>query len=208
MRRIIGLLIAGSMFAAGLLAIVGIPSFAGGSGASVAAAATTAQQIGMKVLLITDTTAGTTAGGIAYADWVNTLNREGVPYDSWVTTGGSAMPALSSTAADGTQVANYEGVVVATSGAEGMTPAQWTALQTFEHQFSVRQVTAYAVPSSDYGLTPANPVGTFSGNTIVPTLTNDGKGVFPYLNKVDFDAGTFGYKGTAGRQRPDPDLRV
>ena len=62
------------------------------------------------------------------------------------------LPALSSTLSDGTQVANYEGVVVTVSGTLGLTTAQWDQLQTFEHQFSVRQVTAYAVPSSDYGL--------------------------------------------------------
>jgi hypothetical protein len=195
-KRTIGLIIAGFMLAAGFLAITGIPSLAGGSGASQASAATTAQQIGMKVLLITDSTDDTTASGIAYADWVNTLQREGVAYDTWVTS--AAMPALSSTASDGTGVANYEGVVVATSGAEGMTTAQWTALQTFEQHFSVRQITAYAVPSSDYGLTAANPVASYSGDTEAPTLTAAGSAVFPYLKKVDLDAGTFGYKGTAG----------
>jgi hypothetical protein len=196
MRRTIGLIIAGLMLVAGFLAITGIPSIAGGSGASRASAATTAQQIGMKVLLITDSTDGSTASGIAYADWVNTLKREGVPYDTWVTS--AAMPALSSTAADGTGVANYEGVVAASSGALGMTTAQWTTLQTFEQHFSVRQITAYVVPSSDYGLTATNPVGSYSGNTEAPTLTTAGSAVFPYLKKVDLDAGTFGYKGTAG----------
>jgi hypothetical protein len=195
-KRTIGLIIAGFMLVAGFLALTGIPSLAGGSGASQASAATTAQQIGMKVLLITDSTDDTTASGIAYADWVNTLKREGVAYDTWVTS--SPMPALSSTAADGTGVANYEGVVVATSGLEGMTAAQWTALQTFEQHFSVRQITAYAVPSSDFGLTASNPVGSYSGNTEAPTLTTAGAAVFPYLKKVDLDAGTFGYKGTAG----------
>ena len=48
---------------------------------------------------------------------------------------------------------------MAVSGTVGLTDAQWGRLQTFEHQFSVRQVTAYAVPSSDYGLSSANPVG-------------------------------------------------
>jgi hypothetical protein len=196
MRRTIGLIIAGLMLVAGFLAITGIPSIAGGSGASQASAATTAQKIGMKVLLITDTTDDTTASGIAYADWVNTLKREGVAYDTWLTSG--AMPALSSTAADGTGVANYEGVVAATSGTLGMTTAQWTTLQTFEQHFSVRQVTAYAVPSSDYGLTVTNPIGSYSANTEAPALTTAGAAVFPYLKKVDLDAGTFGYKGTAG----------
>jgi hypothetical protein len=195
-KRILGLTVAGLILVAGCLAITAIPSLAGGPAAGQASAATTAQQIGMKVLLITDSTDDTTASGIAYADWVNTLQREGVPYDTWLTS--SAMPVLSSTAADGTEVANYEGVVAATSGAMGMTTAQWTALQTFEQHFSVRQITAYAVPSSDYGLTAANPVASYSGDTEAPTLTSAGSAVFPYLKKVDLDTGTFGYKGTAG----------
>ena len=116
--------------------------------------------------------------------------------------GSVPLPTLSSTASDGTQVANYEGVIVATSGTEGMSTAQWTTLQTFEQQFSVRQLTAYAVPSSDYGLATASTVGSFSGSPS-PVLTSDGATVFPYLNKVDFDPGTFGYEGApaAGANR-------
>ena len=114
----------------------------------------------MKVLLITDSANSNAA--IADGDWVNTLQREGVPYTSVVTNsttpGSVPLPALSSTLGDGTQVANYEGVVVTVSGTLGLTTAQWDQLQTFEHQFSVRQVTAYAVPSSDYGLN-ADPTG-------------------------------------------------
>ncbi|HTP22269.1 MAG TPA: hypothetical protein VMJ65_21855 [Solirubrobacteraceae bacterium] len=106
----------------------------------------------MKVLLITDgtdcTDSNETPSGIVYCDWVNTLTREGVPYQTMVTSdaspGSVALPTLSTTSGDGTQVANYEGVVVATSGPVGISTAQWDTLQTFEHQFSVRQLTAYA----------------------------------------------------------------
>ncbi len=199
MRRLFGLLAASLAIAGGLIAAFGVPVMGGSSGAAVASAATPAQQIGMRVLVITDSNDPTTASGIAYADWITTLNREGVPYDSVVTNSSSVgsvpLPALSSTASDGTQVADYQGVVVATSGTEGLSTAQWTTLQTFEQHFNVRQVTAYAVPSSDYGLTTATPVGTFSGSPS-PALTADGAKVFPYLNKVDFDPGTFGYEGT------------
>ena len=114
----------------------------------------------MRILLITDGTdtnfadatcvanPGICNAGIAYQDWANTLQREGVPYTSVVTNSASpgsvALPSLSSTQPNGTQVANYQGVVVAVSGTMGLTDAQWTRLQTFEHDFSVRQVTAYA----------------------------------------------------------------
>jgi hypothetical protein len=185
----------------GLLTLVGIPSLAGGSKAGVAAAATPAQQIGLKVLLINDNS----DGGVAAADWVNTLQREGVPYDEVTTNpsslGSVALPALSSTGAGGLQVANYEGVVVAVSGNSGLSTAQWTALQTFEHQFSVRQVTAYAVPSSDTGTTYLSRTFGSTGATDpvpTPTLTADGNKVFPYLGKLALDPLTFGYEGTAG----------
>ena len=123
MRRILGLLSLSGAAVVAILALVGFLGLPGGS-SSAAAAVTPAQQIGMKVLLITDSSANTTASGIAYQDWVNTLKREGVPFDSVVTNGSSPgsvpLPTLSSTASDGTQVANYEGVVVATSGSGGI----------------------------------------------------------------------------------------
>src|SRR6201996_2584947 len=166
MRRLLGLLAASCAVLAAFLASCGVPGVGGSSGAAEASAAGTAQQIGMKVLLITSSTDGTTAAGIAYDDWVNTLNREGVPFDT-VNTATQGLPALSSTASDGTQVANYEGVIVAGSGLEGMTSAQWGQLQTFEQQFSVRQITANAVPGPDYGLnTPAN-----GGDSLLPSST-------------------------------------
>ena len=121
MKRFLGLPWAMVVVVAALLALFGVTRLFGG--ASSASAASVSQQIGMKVLLITDNT-----NEPSYQDWENTLNREGVPFDSVVTTpaigeptpGGastfSALPVLSSTASDGTQVANYEGVVVAISG--------------------------------------------------------------------------------------------
>jgi hypothetical protein len=186
-----------------------------GSGAAVASAAAPAQRIGMRILLITDGTdtnfadatcvanPGICNAGIAYQDWANTLNREGVPYTTMVTNSASpgsvALPALSSTLPNGTEVANYQGVVVAVSGTVGMTDAQWSRLQTFEHDFSVRQVTAYVVPSSDYGLGSANP----AGGAQLPlstslTLTASGAKVFPYLKHVSVDPtqSTWAYEAT------------
>jgi hypothetical protein len=187
------------------LAIVALP--ASGSGAAVASAAAPAQRIGMRILLITDgtdcTDANATPSGIAYCDWVNTLAREGVPYQTVATNdaspGSVPLPALSSTLPDGTQVANYEGVVVAVSGTVGLSDAQWDRLQTFEHQFSIRQVTAYAVPSPDYGLGSANPAGGAQLPLSTPlTLTASAARVFPYLNRVVVDPtqSTWAYEAT------------
>jgi len=210
MKRFLGLPWAMVVVIAALLAL----TFGGTrviGGPSPASAASVSQQIGMKVLLITDSANSNAA--IAYGDWQNTLQREGVPYTSVVTNSLSAgsvpLPALSSTAADGTQVANYEGVVVTVSGLMGLTTAQWDQLQTFEHQFSVRQVTAYAVPSADYGLNTdptggcstvaATGVPTCAAAVSTPTLTADGANVFPYLNKFSLDPGpqsTWVYQAT------------
>jgi hypothetical protein len=199
MRRVFGLPAAILASIAGVFAAVGIPSI--NSGAAVASAASSAQQIGMKILVITDSSNANAA--IAYGDWVNTLQREGVPYASLVTSsshpGAVQLPALSSTLGDGTQVANYQGVVVAVSGLMGLTNTQWDQLQTFEHRFSVRQVTAYAVPSGDYGLSGPTP----AGGAALPlstslTLTADGAKVFPYLNRlaVDPTQSTWAYEAT------------
>ena len=203
MKRFFGLPWAAGVAITSLLALFGATQLFGGT-ASPASAASVSQQIGMKVLLITDNTSQP-----SYQDWENTLNREGVPFDSVVTTpaggeptpGGastfSALPALSSTASDGTQVANYEGVVVAISGTVGMTTAQWTTLQTFEHQFSVRQLTAYASPSSDFGMNAAASGAALPLATGL-TLTADGSSVFPYLKQLTVDAtqSTFAYQAT------------
>ncbi len=202
MRRLLRPLIAALAAGAGLFAIIAATGmFGGADGAVASAAASPAQQIGMRILLITDSTSSSSASGIAYGDWVNTLKREGVPYDTMVTNDASVgsvpLPALSTSLSDGTPVAKYEGVVVATSGTVGMSTAQWTTLQTFEQQFSVRQVTAYAVPSSDYGLSAPSPANgeSLSGTTAL-TLTSAGSSVFPYLNTVSLDSGTYGYEGT------------
>jgi hypothetical protein len=202
MKRFLGLPWAMVVVVVALLALFGVTRLFGG--ASPASAASVSQQIGMKVLLITDSANSNAA--IAYGDWENTLQREGVPYTAVVTNSSAAgtvpLPALSSTLGDGTQVADYEGVVVTVSGTLGLTTAQWDQLQTFEHQFSVRQVTAYAVPSADYGLNTdptggcstiaATGVPTCAAAVSTPTLTADGANVFPYLNKASLDPGPQG----------------
>ncbi len=199
MRRFLGLLSVSAVAGVATLALLVFPGLPDGSG-SRAVAAAPVQQIGMKVLVITDsnTTPGSvdcsSVPGIAYCDWVNTLKREGVPFDSKGSTD-ATVPALSSTQPDGTQVANYEGVIVTGSGAAGLSTADWTALQTFEQKFSVRQITAYAVPSADYGLSAPASTSTITAPT-ARTLTADGSAVFPYLKSFALDTGSFEYDGT------------
>jgi hypothetical protein len=198
MRRLLRPLIAALAAVAGLFAIIAATGAFAGSDGGLASAASPAQQIGMRVLVITSSTDATTGDGAAYADWVNTLNREGVPFDT-VVTSSQGLPALSSTGSDGTQIANYEGVIVAGSGLEGMTNAQWATLQTFEQQFSVRQLTANAVPGPDYGLnTPANGGDSALPSSTLLSLTTDGQSTFPYLNSIALDSSypTFGAETT------------
>jgi hypothetical protein len=184
MKRFVGL---GIALVAVIAAVLAGVTWTGGSSTSAASAASPQQQIGMKVLLITSSTDDTTGDGAAFVDWENTLNREGVPYDT-VVTSSQGLPALSSTSG-GTEVANYQGVIVAGSGTEGLSTAQWTTLQTFEQHFSVRQLTANAVPSADYGLqAPANGGDSLLPTTTALTLTTDGHAVFPYLKSVALDS--------------------
>jgi hypothetical protein len=202
-KRSIALLAVGVIPVVAFFALAGIPVVSKGSAPTLASAATTpAQKIGLKVLLITDTTSQP-----SYGDWGNTLKREGVPFDSLVTNptnaspapadGTTPLPVLSSIAADGTPVANYEAVIVAFSGTQGLSTAQWSTLQTFEQQFSVRQLSAYVFPSSDYGLNAVAGGADASGTAV--NLTTDGAGVFPYLKpgaSPKLDTGTFGYQST------------
>ena len=99
MKRFLGSPWAMVVVVAALLAVFGVTRLSGG--ASTASAASVSQQIGMKVLLITDSANGNAT--IANGDWENTLQREGVPYTSVVTNstspGSVPLPALSSTAA-------------------------------------------------------------------------------------------------------------
>ena len=142
----------------------------GGSG-STASAATPAQQIGMRILLITDSSDPTTANGIAYGDWVNTLKREGVPYDTVVTN--TASPGQRGAARrcrarwpTATESANYEGVVLAAPRARWASAApSGRPFRRSSNTSHVRQVTAYAVPSGDYGLTYLNRTFAASGAT-------------------------------------------
>ena len=102
-------------------------------GAEAASAASVSQQIGMKVLLITDGTDCTDSKRPRVASSIATGKTRSPR--------GRALPAhgdelrraraacrcrrCRSTLGDGTQVANYEGVVVTMSGNVGLSTAQW-----------------------------------------------------------------------------------
>jgi hypothetical protein len=167
-----------------------------GIGASAAAAA---QRIDMKVLLL-----GASGAEPSFLAWQAQLRREGVPFDQLVATPGHApitAATLSQTLAGGIEEARYQAVIVATGGlprcdengcASALAPEEWTALATFEQTFHVRQLTAYAFPTPEYGLGFPTSSGPLDGDEA--TLTAAGQAVFPYLNgAVQIGAGTWGY---------------
>ncbi|MGN6189608.1 MAG: hypothetical protein ACTHOE_11960 [Conexibacter sp.] len=170
--------------------------------ATAASAATAAQRIDMKVLLL-----GVTGSEPSFAGWQAELRREGVPFDQLLATPGHTpitAATLSQTLAGGTEEARYQAVIVAVGGlprcdengcASALAPEEWAALAGFEQTFHVRQLSAYTFPSPEYGLNWPISSGPLDGDQA--TLTAAGQTVFPYLNgTVQIGAGTWGYGAT------------
>ncbi len=167
-----------------------------------AASASGSQRIDMKVLLL-----GTSTSEPDYQSWQSALQREGVPFESIITSPGHApitAATLSDTLSGGIQEAKYQAVIVSVgalpecneSGCfSTLTSEEWSAIETYEQTFNVRQITGDIFPSSAYGLNGPTVSGALDGAQA--TLTADGKTTFPYLNgPVTMDTGTFGYQAT------------
>ena len=160
-----------------------------GSSAGIAAAATPANTLNLKVLVI-----GGVGGALndpTTAAWDAALTQEGVPYtevDASGTLGSEivGLPPLSS----GT-TGNYNGVVIADS------PANFAAgalapLFAYEAQFGVNQVDGYTAPF--YGQTLVAG-GALDGS--IGTLSAAGMAALPSLaGPILFDTGTYGYSAT------------
>jgi len=191
-----------------------------------ASAAAAVPRIDLKVLLI-----GTSTTEPDFQAWQSALQREGVPFTSLIEssatasgtghtsigvtgcTGTDPCQVLSDTASDGSPEAKYDGVIVAVGGlpicpasgacTSALSSADLTALEQFEHEFNVRQITGDVYPSATYGLNTPSVTGSLDGTT--GTLTADGLKAFPYLNgSVLFGnypanttaSTTFGYQAT------------
>lgn len=163
--------------------------------------ASAAQRIDMKVLVL-----GTSATEPDLVSWQSALQREGVPYETIVTTPGHApitAATLSDTLANGTPEGKYQAIIVTvgdlpectTTCVSQLSPTEWTAIEEYEQTFNVRQLTGDIFPSATYGLNAA----TFDGalDNTQGALTTEGKTIFPYLKgPVTIDTGTFGYEAT------------
>ena len=167
-----------------------------------AGAASAAQRIDMKVLLL-----GTSTTEPDFAAWQSALQREGVPFEAIITSPGHApitAATLSDTLANGTQEGKYQAIIVSVGGlpectesgcVETLSATETTALEQYEQTFNVRQITGDIFPSATRGLNSPTFAGALDGTE--GTLTAGGKTVFPYLNgPVKMDTGTFGYEAT------------
>ncbi len=171
--------------------------------ASIApASAAAAQRIDMKVLLL-----GTSTTEPDFSAWQAALRREGVPFETIITTSAGRSPITAATLSDtlpsGTQEAKYQAIIVAVgqlpvcgeSCTSTLSPSEWTAIEEYEQTFNVRQLTGHIFPGSTYGLNGETKAGELDGTQ--GTLTTDGKTIFPYLQgTVKMDTGTFGYEAT------------
>ena len=187
--------------------LISIASLAMALASIAPAAASAAQRIDMKVLVL-----GTSSTEPDFVAWQSALQREGVPFEAIVTSPGHAAitaATLSDTLPSGTPEAKYQAVIVSvgdlpeckTTGgkeecASTLSPTEWTALEEYEQTFNVRQVTGAIFPSATYGMNAPTVTGEFAKGA-QGTLTAEGSKVFPYLKSpVPMDTGTYGYEAT------------
>lgn len=168
---------------------------------SAPVSASAAQRIDMKVLVL-----GTSTTEPDLVSWQSALQREGVPYETIVTTPGHApitATTLSDTLANGTPEGKYQAVIVTvgdlpecgTTCVSQLTPTEWTAIEEYEQTFNVRQLTGDIFPSATYGLNAPSFDGALDNTQ--GALSTEGKTIFPYLKgPVAIDTGTFGYEAT------------
>ena len=151
--------------------------------------------IELKVLLI-----GADGNEPAFGDWQSLLTREGVPFTAMVAKDAGQLTAA--TFSDRPGHALYQAVVLSNDGlyywngsayVSALSPESWAALQAFESQFRVRQVTSVVYPQPQYGLEYPTFAGDLGGEAA--QLTDAGKQAFPYLaGTILYDSGAYGYK--------------
>lgn len=139
----------------------------------------------MKVLVLSADGTETVLPAIQQA-----LDYHSVPYETWIATQRAGQLTPTALAANGCS-GNYQGVIATTGNLSytpdgttflsALSPAEWTALRTYEAQFSVREVDWYVFPGPDQGLlSPSGGVDT-GASPISASLTPAGQSLFTYV---------------------------
>ncbi len=146
----------------------------------------------MKILVLAGNTKET-----SYQSITTILQQIGVPYQavvlSSITPDGSgnrlsAVPLSNSATGQGL----YQGIILTDStfaecgSSSCLSTADWTTLNTYATQFSVRIASYYTSPAAQWGLLPAgSDVSYTAASPLNVTLTTAGALVFPYLNSAN-----------------------
>ncbi len=184
-----------------LARLIAVASAAVALASMAPASAGAAQRIDMKVLVL-----GTSSSDPNLVSWQAALQREGVPFETIITSAGHTpitASTLSDTMANGTQEAKYQAIIVSVgqlpvcevSCVSSLSQTEWSAIEEYEQTFNVRQLTGEIFPSSTYGMNSPTVSGPLDG--VQGNLTSEGKTIFPYLNgPVTMDTSTYGYEAT------------
>ena len=117
------------------------------------------------------------------------LDHLAVPYQA-VVLRSQPLPALFNSTGRG----NYQGIVLSTGGlayyngsawVSALSAADWTAIDTYMKDYSVRLASFYTFPEARYGLTYVSALSTSDTSPGNATLTSAGQAVFPYLNPAN-----------------------
>jgi len=165
-----------------------ICAFAGSLGTPVV---TAAPPVIMKVLVLAGSSSET-----SYQSITTFLGQIGVPYQAIVLnsitpdSSGNRLSKVSfSNSATGQGL--YQGIILTDStfaacGSSCLSTADWTTLNTYASQFSVRVASYYTLPAAQWGLLPADSGASYTAtNPLNVTLTTAGAAVFPYLNSAN-----------------------
>jgi hypothetical protein len=145
----------------------------------------------MKILVL----AGSTSEP-SYQSITAFLAEIGVPYQAVVlsslapNSSGNRMPQVP-LSNSGTGQGLYQGIIVTDStfaacGSSCLSAADWTTLNTYATQFSVRIASYYTDPAPQWGLLPVGAVASYTAaSPLNVTLTTAGAAVFPYLNSAN-----------------------
>ncbi len=156
--------------------------------------ATASPAVVMKILVVDGNAAET-----SYQAITTFLSQIGVPYDAVVLS--DITPNASGNRLDGLTLSNpgtgqgqYQGIILTDSTFGVCNPtcssllstSDWSKLDTYAIQFSVRVVSYFTWPEARWGLVALDSGANYTtGNALKATLTSAGSAVFPYLNSAN-----------------------